>query len=119
MTIKGIGIDTVELERFKKALDRQGDAFLKRLFTPKEIEYCNQFDNTLPHFAARFAAKEAVAKALGTGFRDSLAFQKIEILNDELGKPHCHLLDEFSNHQILISLTHTDLTATAIALLQS
>jgi holo-[acyl-carrier protein] synthase len=122
MSIKGVGIDLIELARFKKALDRQGFAFVERILTQREIEYCKKFSDPLPHFAVRFAAKEAIVKALGTGFRDEITFQEIEIINDHYGRPECilssKLCKKFSDAVILVSLTHTKSLAQAIAILK-
>ncbi|MBV1874313.1 MAG: holo-ACP synthase [Gammaproteobacteria bacterium] len=87
MIISGIGTDIVEICRIKEVLARRGDRFAERILTAKEfIEYQGKVDK--PRFLAkRFAAKEAAAKALGTGFRQGLSLKHIEVSNDELGKP--------------------------------
>jgi len=66
--IKGIGTDIIEINRFKALMDRHPKRFLERLFTQKECDYCNKFQDNEKHFTGRFSAKEAVAKALGCGF---------------------------------------------------
>ncbi|MFK7850838.1 MAG: holo-ACP synthase [Akkermansiaceae bacterium] len=87
MMIYGIGIDVVEVDRIEAAIEKQGDAFLNRLFTEKEREYCGKQRRPGMHFAARFAAKEAVSKALGTGIGGSAGWLEIEVLRGESGAP--------------------------------
>jgi holo-[acyl-carrier protein] synthase len=86
--IKGIGIDIVEIERIKEAVEKTGDNFLRRIFTKREINYCKRAKKELkyPELAARFAAKEAYAKALGTGIV-KLKWCEIEVVKDKRGKP--------------------------------
>ena len=86
MKILGIGVDIVNNKRIKKSLTNK--AFIKRIFTSKEIFISKTQKNKTCYFAKRFAAKESFAKALGTGFRKSLNFKDIEILNNKLGKPY-------------------------------
>ena len=119
MNIKGIGTDIVEIDRFKEAIERKGKALLDRLFTEKEQKYCNKFKDPTIHLAARFAAKESVAKALGKGFGKTLSFLDIEIINDDTGKPNAYLskkvLKELKNPEILISISHSKTHAIAFA----
>ena len=104
----------------------QGEQYLDTIFTGKEIDYCESKARRSEHYAARYAAKEAILKALGTGWRDGLAFSEIEILNNELGKPQVFLhgkVREFFDRQHIkqtsISLSHTDKIAIAVAILES
>lgn len=86
--IVGIGIDIIEVKRIKDVMERHGDYFFKRIFTEKEIEYCNaRKKNAVLHFAGRFAAKEAALKALGTGLTGGISWTEIEIENAISGKP--------------------------------
>jgi len=87
MIIYGIGIDVVEVERIGSAIERQGDRFLEKLFTPKEREYCERQRKPELHFAARFAAKEAVSKALGTGIGGQAGWLEIEVIREDSGAP--------------------------------
>lgn len=118
--IRGIGNDIIETARLRKSLERQGTAFLERLFTKKECDYCNQFKDPLPHFAGRFAAKEAIAKALGSGLTSKVRWHDIEIINDESGKPIVYLSEDlqkqFQHPQIIVSISHSEEYATAVAL---
>ena len=85
--ILGIGIDTVEIGRFQRFLDEDNQALLDRLFAPAEQEYCHPRKQAASCLAARFAAKEAFVKAMGTGLRDGICWTEIEVCNDQLGKP--------------------------------
>lgn len=85
--IYGIGIDVVEVDRIEAAIEKQGQAFLDRLFTEREKEYCAKQKRPGMHYAARFAAKEAVSKALGTGIGGSASWLEIEVLRSESGAP--------------------------------
>ena len=91
MNIFGIGTDIVNINRMEKSLRRNGDAFKKRIFSKNEIIYCERKKNPFTFYAKRFAAKEALSKALGTGIRKGINFKNIEISNDNLGKPSIKL----------------------------
>ena len=86
MKILGIGVDLIQNRRIKVLINNQ--AFIKRTFGNKEIKYSKKILNKTNFFAKRFAAKESLAKALGTGFRNNLNFKDIEIINVKLGKPY-------------------------------
>ena len=117
---QGIGIDIIEIDRVRQSIDRHGQHFLNRLFCQQEQDYCYRFKDPGPHFAGRFAAKEAIAKALGTGFGADLSWQDIEVIGDEHGKPTVHFSDaakkRFNNPQMLLSISHSTTHATAIAM---
>lgn len=116
--IQGIGTDIVEVARIRGSIERHGIHFLNRLFTQKEQDYCKKFRDSAIHFAGRFAAKEAVAKALGSGFGSELSWQEIEIENDEKGKPLVHLSGRLEKKcQVHLSISHCDSYATATAIL--
>ena len=87
MNIFGIGTDIVNIKRMEKLLRRNGDAFKKKIFSKNEIIYCEKKKNPYPFYAKRFAAKEALSKALGTGIRKGINFKNIEISNNKFGKP--------------------------------
>lgn len=118
--ILGIGNDILEIERMKKSIDRHGHHLLNRLFTVKEQDYCFKHKNPFPHFAGRFAAKEAIVKALGTGFGSDVSWHDIEILNTEKGKPEVifssFLKETFNDPILLVSISHSDQYATAVAI---
>ena len=118
---RGIGTDIIEIVRIDRAILRHGSKFLDRLFTKNEQEYCLRHKKASRHFAGRFAAKEAIAKALGTGFGEHLSWLDIEIGHDPLGKPLAKLpaalLERFGNPTILLSISHSHDYATAVALM--
>ncbi|MFC1510312.1 holo-ACP synthase [Candidatus Omnitrophota bacterium] len=116
--ISGIGVDIIEIERIKKAIDRWGDSFLTHVFTEEEIAYAQKYKNPAQHYAARFAAKEAVYKAIDNK-RHPLGWKDIKILNDSRGKPYCIINDTDFNQEILISLSHSDNYAVANAIITS
>ncbi len=118
--VKGIGCDIIEIDRFRQTLGRRGDPFLAKLFTEEERHYCDTFSDAAPHYAARFAGKEAIAKALGTGFGAALAFHDISILPGPHGKPEVRFSPRFlesfgSIPHLLISLSHCHAYAMATA----
>jgi holo-[acyl-carrier protein] synthase len=80
MAVRGIGIDIVKVERIQESLERFGHRMEARLFTTGELDYCRQHRDPLPHLAARFAAKEAASKALGSGMSGGVGFRQIEVL---------------------------------------
>ena len=119
----GVGIDLVDVARIAGMRERYGDTFLTRTFTSDEIAYCMKYANPDPHFAARFAAKEAIVKALGTGFTGDISLQSVGVLRDESGQPFAYLdsaakacLAEIGASKILISITHLKDYAQAIAI---
>jgi len=95
MKILGIGVDLIQNRRIKVLINNQ--AFIKRTFGNKEIKYSKKILNKTNFFAKRFAAKESLAKALGTGFRNNLNFKDIEILNNDLGKPYYFISKKIRN----------------------
>lgn len=118
--MKGLGHDIIEIERIRKSIVAFGHRFMMRLFTQKEQEYCLKNKDPAPSFAGRFAAKEAIAKALGTGFGEHLSWHDIEILPDSFGKPCVTLSPSiqqaFNNPQILLTITHNNTLASAVAI---
>jgi holo-[acyl-carrier protein] synthase len=122
MTVVGIGVDMVEVERIERAIARWGDAFVRRIYTQAEIVRAEAGVMPVPRLAARFAAKEAVMKALGVGWR-ALAWRDIEITNDAAGRPIVHLhgsaqriAAERGVSQVMIALSHTHEHAVANAI---
>lgn len=120
----GIGIDLIEVERINKQLT-SNPRFVKRIFTQKEIDYCEGKKNKAQNYAARFAAKEAFFKALGTGWREGLAFKQVEVLNDEMGKPEIFLYGKAKQWikdkgitNIQVSLSHLKNLASSIVVLE-
>jgi holo-[acyl-carrier protein] synthase len=118
--ILGNGIDIVDVERIDRMIIRQKDRFLQRVFTQEEIEFCKRKGRPAVHFAARFAAKEAVAKALGTGFSKGVRMRDIEVVPAADGPPKVilhgkvsKLYDALGGERIFLSLSHTKEQAVA------
>ena len=97
MKIFGIGTDIVNIKRMEKSLKRYGGRFKNNIFSKKEITYCEKKKDSVAFYAKRFAAKEALSKALGTGIRKGINFKDIEILNDNFGKPSIKLKGSTAN----------------------
>lgn len=118
--IKGLGSDFLEIQRIRKSLERHGLHFANRILSQKEQDYCYQFQDPAPHIAGRFAAKEAIAKALGTGIGAFLSWLDIEIINDPQGKPTVTLSPEAQKRlhhpTLFLTITHSDEHALAVAI---
>jgi holo-[acyl-carrier protein] synthase len=127
LTPSAIGIDLTEVDRIRDMLARHGDRFKQRTFTAGEIAYCDSCADPAIHYAARFAAKEAAAKALGTGvWAEGVDWRDIEVTKEASGKPVLNLhggalkhAEKQGVHSALISLTHTKETALAQVMLIS
>ena len=124
MNIAGTGLDIVETERIRKSVEQFGDRFLNRVFLPSEIEYCRGMKFPELHFAARFAAKEAISKAFGTGIGHELGWRDMEICRRASGEPYVRLHGKGAAlaqargvTQIFVSLSHCreDAAASAVA----
>jgi len=120
--VLGLGIDVVETERLDELMKKSGEAFKKRVFTQAEIDWCEKMANPLLHFAARFAAKEAASKALGTGIAGGVSWHDLEVVREEDSAPRLVLhggaqkvASDLGIQRILLSLTHTDSYAAASA----
>ena len=87
MKIFGIGTDIVNIKRIEKTILKKGDLFKRKIFSKNEIKYCEKKKKPSSFYAKRYAAKEALSKALGTGIRKNITFKNIEVLNDKYGKP--------------------------------
>ena len=123
--ILGIGIDIIEVARIQASHERFGERFLNRILLPKEISYCLSYKAPAPFLAARFAAKEAISKAFGTGIGAQLGWQDMEVGRKESGEPFVilhergqKLLESRGGQRILISLSHTQNYAAAVAILE-
>ena|ERR1017187_3733120 len=120
--IIGIGIDIIEISRIKKSIEKFGDHFLGKIFTPGEIEYCENKASKYQHYAARFSAKEAVAKALSTGWNNEFSWQNIEVFNEPTGMPYIKLtgkLESFlaDGKELKISMSHSQDYTTCVAII--
>ena len=112
--ILGTGIDIVEIDRVSRSIERFGDRFLQRIFTAGEIAYCSRKKNAAESYAARFAAKEAGAKALGTGIQHGVSWQELEVRREPGGRPTLHLrgragqiASQMGVRRVSLSLTHS------------
>lgn len=121
--IHGIGTDIIEVKRIEESIERFGQRFLDRIFSYDEQAYCLHHRDAYRHFAGRFAAKEAIVKALGTGFRNGIGWLDIEIINDAQGKPiaqlSTRLKEQFDSPRIHLSISHGRDYATAFAILEN
>ncbi len=120
--ILGIGIDIIEIDRIKQSVDKFGDAFLNKIYTQNELDYCLAKYNKFQHLAARFAAKEAIYKALSGTWEKVASWKNIEITNEQNGLPVVKfsgkLKDYLSNDKdIKISISHSDNYVACVALI--
>lgn len=122
--VAGVGIDMIEVDRMATKIEK-GSGFRELVFSAKEIAYCEGMTNKYQHYAARFAAKEAFFKALGTGWLNGTAFNEIEITNNADGKPElapigqtAGLLKEWGPLKISVSLTHLKTIASAVVIIE-
>ncbi len=123
--IFGIGTDLVDVERMAEKLEKKA-GFKELVFSADEIVYCEARTFKHEHYAARFAAKESFLKAIGTGWSKGTAFNEIEIVNDEQGKPELRFsgttaktIEGLKLGKILVSLSHTKTMATAIVIIEN
>ena len=115
--IKGIGVDNVDIPRLNKVYEKWGEKFTNKVFSIEEIPFYKDKKSFLNSLAGKFAAKEAIAKALGNGFKGGLTFKSIKIIKSLSGSPVA--IVQNNNDEIMISITHTDKVATAIAIINS
>ena len=113
MDVKGIGIDLAKIPRMRRVVERWDERFLRRVFTDEEIAYCRRRRDPIPHFAARFAAKEAALKALGTGLRMGVRWRDLEVRRERGEAPtmvlsgRCRAIALAKGaRRVLVSLTH-------------
>lgn len=122
MDVTSIGVDICDIERIGNLEENQGARFLEKVFTSREIEYCAKKVTKHASYAARFAAKEALLKALGTGLRDGFLWKDIEVKNDDLGKPFFEFYGKtaeiISDRKVHLSISHTDRDAIAFVIIE-
>lgn len=120
--IQGIGVDVVDVQRMKASLEEQGEALTSKVFTNKEIEYCRSKKNPHEHFAARFAAKEAVSKAMQTGWSGTFRWKDVEVVNEPSGAPlivlYKEVAESLKRSKVHLSLSHTENTVVAFAVIE-
>ena len=124
--ILGVGIDLIEVARVEHSIERFGERFLRRVLLESEIRYCLAHKRPGPHVAARFAAKEAVSKAFGTGIGGQLGWHDIEVERKESGEPFvtlrdkaCELMKARGAQKLHLTLSHTEHHATAFVILEA
>jgi holo-[acyl-carrier protein] synthase len=120
--VKGIGVDIIEIARIRKSIEELGESFLTKVFTEGEIAYCSAKQNRYQHYAARFAAKEAMSKALSTGWAGEFRWKDVEVTNDPSGQPritlHHRLRDLCPRAGVLLSISHSETHVVAMVLVQ-
>lgn len=123
MEIVGIGTDIVECLRIGRMIEQHGELFLNRVYTEREIRYCQLRKHATEHFAGRWAAKEAIMKCLGTGWRRGIAWTDMEVRNDFSGQPRVHMCGAAKDQaqllrisDILLTISHCRAYATASAI---
>jgi holo-[acyl-carrier protein] synthase len=123
MEILGIGTDIVECLRIGKMIEQHGELFLRRVYTPREIRYCQSRKHAIEHFAGRWAAKEAILKAMGTGWSQGIAWTDIEVRSGQGERPEVlvggvakEVTRERGIGEILVSISHCRTYATAYAM---
>ncbi|WP_446742753.1 holo-ACP synthase [Silvibacterium acidisoli] len=121
----GTGVDLIEIDRIAESIERYGDRFLRRIYTPGEIAYCQRKKEAAESFAARFAAKEAGAKALGTGIQHGVSWKEIEVRRERGQRPTLHfsgraaeIAASLAVVNISLSLTHNNSAAMALVHLE-
>lgn len=121
--VKGIGIDVLEIRRMEEVVSRWGNKFLDRVFTEGELEYARSRKNPIYHIAGRFAVKEAVAKALATGWAGGFRWKDVEVRNDAAGKPAVivrgNVEQILASSRILVSISHAESVVVATAIIES
>ena len=124
--IVGLGVDIAEIDRIEAAMRRHGHSFVKRIFTPAEIAYCERHRNQAERFAGRFAAKEAAMKALGTGWAHGVRWVDIEVVRERGGKPTLKLsgasleiAGRLGVKNIALTITHSGNTALALVIFEA
>jgi holo-[acyl-carrier protein] synthase len=124
--ICGTGVDIAETSRIERSLERHGERFTKRVFTTAEIAYCDRFKNRAERYAARFAAKEAAFKALGTGWREGIRWLDVEIVHLPSGKPELVLTGraeeiarEMHVARTSVSISHSDRYVVAMVIFEA
>jgi len=124
--VLGVGIDLIEVARIRAAHEKFGERFLRRILRPDEVAYCFSHKNPFPFLAARFAAKEAISKAFGTGIGERLGWLDMEVKHRPGGQPCVQLHDrgealltQCQGRGLHLSLSHTEHHATAVAVLES
>jgi holo-[acyl-carrier protein] synthase len=120
--VRGIGIDIIEIARIRQSIERLGEHFTDKVFTSRELAYSSAKQNKFQHLAARFAAKEAVGKALSTGWSGEFRWKDVEVMNDPSGQPRITLSGKLhemlSGSSIYLSISHSDSHVVAMVVIE-
>lgn len=118
----GVGIDLMSVKRIRRAIECYGGRFLERIFSPAEVDFCQKLSNPYPSYAARFAAKEAFSKALGTGLRGLVSWREIEVCDNERTRPTLKVTGRakelLAGRRVHLSLTHLEDYAAAVVVIE-
>ncbi len=120
--VKGIGVDIIEIDRVRRSIEELGDRFLDKVYTSGEIAYCDAKAHRFQHYAARFAAKEALSKALSTGWAGEFRWKDVEVMNEPSGQPafllHGTLCELLAGASVMLSMSHSESHVVAMVLIQ-
>jgi len=120
--VRGIGVDIIEIDRVRRSIEELGDRFLDKVYTSGEKVYCDAKAHRFQHYAARFAAKEALSKALSTGWAGEFRWKDVEVMNEPSGQPafllHGKLCDILSGANVMLSMSHSESHVVAMVLIQ-
>jgi holo-[acyl-carrier protein] synthase len=120
--VRGIGVDIIEIDRIRGSIERTGRQFLEKIYTPAEVDYCDAKAYRYQHYAARFAAKEALSKAIATGWAGEFRWRNVEITNDPSGKPgitlHGSLREHLGSARIHLSMSHSESHVVAMVVIE-
>jgi holo-[acyl-carrier protein] synthase len=120
--VRGIGVDIIEIDRIRRSIEETGPRFLEKIYAPAEVAYCNAKAYRYQHFAARFAAKEALSKAVATGWAGEFRWKDVEITNHPSGKPdivlHGSLKALLGTARVHLSMSHSDSHVVAMVVIE-
>jgi holo-[acyl-carrier protein] synthase len=120
--VRGVGVDIIEIDRIRKSVETIGDHFVQKVYTPSEIAYCDAKAHRYQHYAARFAAKEALSKALSTGWAGEFRWKDVEITNEPSGQPritlHGLLRAHLADATVMLSMSHSESHVVAMVVIE-
>lgn len=120
--VRGIGVDIIEIDRIQRSVESVGEHFLQKVYTPAEIQYCDSKAHRFQHYAARFAAKEALSKALSTGWAGEFRWKDVEVTNDPSGQPRITLHGSLHAHlagaAVMLSMSHSESHVVAMVVIE-
>jgi len=120
--VRGIGVDIIEIDRIRRSIETTGTGFLAKVYTDGEIAYCDAKAHRYQHYAARFAAKEALSKALSTGWAGEFRWKDVEIMNEPSGQPrftvHGTLGERLKGTEIMLSMSHSESHVVAMVVIE-